>query len=105
MGVRVFRMVEGKFEWDEAKRVANLAKHGVDFADAVGAFEDGRRLEELDDRRDYGEARWQCVGMAHGQLLFVVYATRGDVRRLISARKANRYERGTYYAGSDRPEW
>jgi len=29
-----------KYEWDEAKRAANLAKHGVDFADAVGVLQD-----------------------------------------------------------------
>lgn len=29
-----------RYEWDDAKRIANLAKHRVDFADAVGALED-----------------------------------------------------------------
>jgi uncharacterized protein len=28
-----------EFEWDEAKRAANLAKHGVDFEDVLPMFE------------------------------------------------------------------
>ena len=27
------------FEWDESKRLANVAKHGIDFSDAVQIFE------------------------------------------------------------------
>jgi uncharacterized DUF497 family protein len=29
-----------QYEWDEAKAASNLQKHGVDFADAVGVFDD-----------------------------------------------------------------
>ena len=51
------------FEWDEAKRKANLVKHGVDFVDALEVFSDARRVERVDDRREYGEERRQCVGL------------------------------------------
>ena len=27
------------FEWDESKRQANLAKHRIDFQDAIGIFD------------------------------------------------------------------
>jgi hypothetical protein len=42
------------FEWDAAKNTANLAKHGIDFHDAVRIFE-GPVLEKTDRRQDYGE--------------------------------------------------
>ena len=86
------------FEWDEAKREANLVKHGVDFVDAVDIFADQLRVERVDRRREYAEERRQVVGMVRGQALFVVYTLRGEVRRLISARRASGNERRAYYA-------
>jgi len=47
--------------WDEAKRAANLAKHGVDFAVATGFDWDGALVVE-DTRFDYGERRYQALG-------------------------------------------
>ena len=82
--------------WDEAKRESNLEKHGIDFVDAATIFEDRFRLERTDGRRDYGEARIQATGFGQGKLMFVVYTRRGDLRRLISARLANRNERQRY---------
>jgi len=38
------------FEWDESKRHANLAKHYVDFQDAIRVF-DGPVFETMDSRR------------------------------------------------------
>lgn len=43
------------YRWNEAKRTANLAKHGVDFADAVGALEDPAALT-LEDGDSQGES-------------------------------------------------
>ncbi len=83
------------FEWDAAKNTANLAKHGIDFQDAVPIF-DGPVLEKIDRRRDYGEERIAAVGVAMGLALYVVYTVRGDKRRIIPARRANRHERQAY---------
>jgi uncharacterized DUF497 family protein len=83
------------FEWDAAKSAANLAKHGIDFMDAVGIF-DGPVLEKADRRRDYGEERIAAIGLLTGIELYVVYTRRADRRRIISARRANRYERQAY---------
>jgi uncharacterized protein len=85
------------FEWDEAKRQQNLAKHGVDFVDVIPIF-DGRIVESADDRSDYGEHRVRCLGELGGRVYFTVYTWRGDSRRLISARKANVREQRAYYA-------
>ena len=51
-------------------------------------------LIELDDRFDYGEERWFGIGFLGNGVAVVVWTERqGDVIRIISARKANRYER------------
>ena len=49
-----------------------------------------------DDRVDYGERRIRAIGRAGDDILFVVYTWRGEVRRIISARLADRRERNAY---------
>lgn len=83
------------FEWDPAKAAANFVKHGVDFAEAIGVFDDPSLLRIVDDRIVV-ETRYQAVGMVNGLILFVVYTLRGEQRRVISARRANRRERAAY---------
>jgi uncharacterized DUF497 family protein len=83
------------FEWDEAKSEANLRERGFDFAYAALIF-DGPTLEWDDVRQDYGERRIQAIGQVGEDVLFVVFTWRGAVRRIISARLANRRERDAY---------
>jgi hypothetical protein len=85
------------FEWDESKAKTNLAKHGVAFEEAKAAFRDPFALELLDDRFDYGEDRFVLIAMAEARLLTVVYAERGDVYRLISARLSTKAEQDAYF--------
>ncbi len=89
-----------QYEWDDAKAAENHHKHGVDFLDAIAVLEDPNRLEEIDTRFEYGEERIQIIGMAHGQVLFVIAMLRdANTCRIISARKATRHEQDRYYAG------
>lgn len=79
-----------KIEWDESKRAANLRKHGVDFADAVGALLDPHSLTREDpDAR--AETRFITLGRGYCERLLVVIWTERDedVIRIISARKAS----------------
>jgi uncharacterized DUF497 family protein len=85
------------FEWDPAKRRANLRKHKIDFADAARIF-DGLTVEEVDDSMDYGEERILALGETNGRIIVVTYTWRGDVRRIISARKATKHEAAKYRA-------
>jgi uncharacterized DUF497 family protein len=74
----------------------NWKKHGVDFADAVGVFEDDWALT-LKEEVVPGEQRLATVGMDFlGRVLAVVYTYRGENIRIISARPATKTERGTY---------
>lgn len=87
------------FEWDARKAAQNLRKHQISFEDAARVFLDPNRIETYDGRDAYGEDRWKTVGMVEPALLAVVYTVRGkesDVMRLISARKADAYERAQY---------
>ena len=84
-----------EFEWDEAKSERNLRERGFDFAYAAGIFE-GLVIETIDDRLDYGEERVIAIGETGGSVLVVVYTDRDGVRRIISARLANRRERDVY---------
>ncbi len=87
------------YEWDDAKAAANLAKHGVDFVDAIGALADPNRIEDIDDSVDYGEERTRTIGMTRDNILFVVTTMRDkNLCRIISARKATRHEQNRYYA-------
>jgi len=81
------------FEWDESKRQANLAKHYIDFQDALRVF-DSPVFETMDSRR--GEDRVVAIGSVEGIEIVVVYVTRGKRRRIISARRAHRHERQDY---------
>ena len=83
------------FEWDPRKAESNRRKHGVDFADAVGVFEDPLAITHPGERS--GESHFVAVGEDFlGRLLVVVYAWRGDGIRVISARMATATERRHY---------
>jgi uncharacterized DUF497 family protein len=84
-----------EFEWDEAKRLANLDKHGIDFVDVPDLFE-GDIVTVEDDRYSYGEQRFITFGLLQGRIVAVVHTDRDDSIRIISARKATKYEQRTY---------
>ncbi|MDQ2859562.1 MAG: BrnT family toxin [Pseudomonadota bacterium] len=83
------------FEWDEAKSRANARDRSLPFDLAVAMFDDVT-MEAFDARRDYGEVRTKALGGVGGLCLVCVYTDRGDVRRIISLRIANRKERDDY---------
>jgi uncharacterized protein len=85
-----------RFQYDPAKAVANLKKHGVAFADAEGVLEDPLALT-VPDPDSEGETRFVTIGMGSaGELLVVVYTERNGEHRIISARHPTRKERKSY---------
>ena len=80
------------FEWDEAKHARNIRERGFGFRFASKIFGDPV-LEREDRREDYGETRVVAIGEYRGVILVVTYTERSGVRRIISARRANRKER------------
>ncbi|MBA3334384.1 MAG: BrnT family toxin [Acidobacteria bacterium] len=87
-----------KFEWDESKRVINLQRHGLDFADAWRIFE-SYRVIFIDDRFDYGESRLVTIGVLSGRIVTTVYTEDEEITRIISLRKATKNEQTKYNKG------
>lgn len=86
-----------KFEWDDQKATSNLQKHGVSFDEAVSVFADTLALTFADTDHFESEERSRTYGISNkGRLLVVVHTERRDNVRIISARKATRYEKGIY---------
>ncbi|MGD8472962.1 MAG: BrnT family toxin [Anaerolineae bacterium] len=85
-----------EYQWDPEKAASNLGKHGVDFADAVGVFEDEWALTIKEEQVE-GEQRFATLGTDFlERVLVVVYTYQGGTIRLISARRATRRERRAY---------
>ena len=85
-----------QFEWDEKKRLININKHGIDFADVPAIFELDT-VTVIDDRIDYGETRYQTLGLLKARVIMVVHTESETIIRIISARKANKYEEEIYF--------
>ena len=87
-----------RYQWDRNKAVANLNKHGIDFADAVSVFSDELAITVFEDR--FEEERFITIGIdIFSRILVVVYTLRDSEIRLISARRATRKEHRQYEEG------
>src|SRR5438552_498377 len=80
-------------EWNEAKAASNRRKHGIDFDEATGALY-GPVLLSRSDRNN--EERWLAIGETDSRFVAVVFTWRGDTLRIISARRARKYEERAY---------
>ena len=81
-------------EWDEAKRLKNLSRRGLDFADADLVF-DGRSIATAPSRRN-NEDRFVSTAEIDGKLYTVVWMWRGGNQRIISFRRASDGEERAY---------
>ena len=86
-----------KFSWDRSKGRRNHAKHGIGFDLAKRVFSDPFAIEFLDDRQDYDEERFVIIGVVDGLVLYVAYTQRNDTIRIISARRATKFEQEAYF--------
>jgi uncharacterized protein len=85
-----------QYEWDEAKNLSNLAKHGLSFEDAVAVL-GGPCVTFVDERFEHGETRLITLGLLAGRAVVIAHTPRGDdATRIISMRKANRREQKIY---------
>jgi uncharacterized DUF497 family protein len=87
--------------WDEQKSILNGQKHGIRFETAQRVFDDPDHLS-MQDRHVKGEERWQTLGLIEGVVIVLVAHTvhesedNEEIIRIISARKATKYEREAY---------
>ncbi|MDD2499401.1 MAG: BrnT family toxin [Geobacter sp.] len=92
-----------KFEWDTQKERQNIEKHKITFVDAGHVFADPWQLNLFDEDHSDDEDRWVVIGMIpDSSVLLVVHTMRisgnEQMVRIISARKATKRERETYFA-------
>ena len=84
------------YEWDEAKRAANLKKHGFDFADADLVYENPNKITLHEVRREEPRLLDIAIVEVLGVTLALAYVVRGYNIRIISFRRASRKERRIY---------
>lgn len=80
-----------RIEFDPAKNTTNHAKHGVPLS-LAGELDWEAALVWVDERFDYGEMRMIALAPHTNILYYVAFVERGDARRIISLRRANRRE-------------
>lgn len=78
-----------KYEWDESKRAANIAKHKIDF-DAANGFDWLTAITDLSPRD--GEMRFAATGYIGERRHRLVFTPRDECNRIISLRPASKRE-------------
>ena len=86
-----------KFSWQDAKRKANLKKHGYDFSDAESVFSGPTLTEE--DTRDYeGEQRFNTTGLIGTHVIVICHTETEEEIHIISMRKAEPHENLKFFS-------
>jgi uncharacterized DUF497 family protein len=85
-----------RYEWDEAKRLASIQKHAIDFT-GIEKVVPGNTGTMLDDRFDYGESRFITLGLLSGRVIDIAHTETDEVIRIISVRKATKHEEAGYF--------
>lgn len=85
------------FEWDENKARINLKNHAVGFVEARTVFVDPVARIFADAIHSLNEEREIIIGhSSSNRLLLVCFTERGQLIRIISARKVTKDERNNY---------
>jgi len=83
--------------WHESKRKKNQHKHKFDLADAARVFA-GPTITMEDDRVDYGEQRFNTLGLLGTTVVCISHTESEDCIRVFSMRKAQTDEIKTFYS-------
>ena len=91
-----------RFVWDEKKAWLNKKRHGISFEEAETIFYDENAIEFFDPDHSESEDRFLMLGLSvRLRVLVVCHCMREEntVVRIISARKATRFEEKNYWEG------
>ena len=88
-----------EFEFDPAKSFANKNKHGIDFVEAQGLWQDEDRLEIPVRTED--EPRYVLIAEYKKRLWAAIFTYRGSRTRLISVQRARKQEMELYHEGEE----
>jgi uncharacterized DUF497 family protein len=84
-----------QIDYDPKKRDKTLIERGLDFARSVELFQ-GKHFTVEDTRENYNEQRYITLGTLDQRMILIVWTPRGEIRRIISMRKANEREQSRY---------
>lgn len=86
-----------EFEWDEGNLDKSYVRHEITPNESEEIFLDEKLHIETDIKHSQIEERYIAIGKTfNNKVLFVVFTTRKSKIRIISARIANKKERGVY---------
>ena len=85
------------FTFDPDKDIRNIAKHGLPLTFGAEVLADPNFVEEIDDRMNYGEIRWNALGIVDGVVYVLTYTDRDAGPHFISVRRADRKETSRYF--------
>jgi len=83
-----------EFEFDSAKSMSNLVKHGISFNDAKQLWKDPKLL--VIRTRQVTEPRWIAIARIEGKYWSAVFTFRGESIRIISVRRSRVKEVALY---------
>ena len=101
--IRAGRIITAEFSrsvvppFGPAKDAENIRKHGLSLAFGANVIADLYSIEAIDDSFDYGEDRWNAIGMVDGTVYVATYTDREDGVRFISVRAASKKETDLYF--------
>lgn len=87
------------FDWDDAKNISNIKKHGISFEEAQTVFFDEGAVRYFDPDHSENEDRFIMLGMSFKLHVLVVchcYRENDSVIRIVSARRADKREEKDY---------
>ena len=85
------------FQWDQGNSLKSWLKHRVTEGEAEQAFFNEPLLLSVDEKHSQQENRFNALGYTNeGRCLFIVFALRDKLIRVISVRDMNKKERVVY---------
>ena len=91
---------KNRFVWNREKNEINKSKHHISFETASDIFDDVFSILVYDyENSTDNEHRYRITGYTHYKPSFITVSfTQRELTRIFSARKANSYEKGDYFA-------
>jgi uncharacterized DUF497 family protein len=88
---------KGKFIWNRKKNERNKKEHGVSFETGSEVFENLFLVIEYDEEHSIDEDRYNATAYLEGfSYVTVTFTERGSMKRIISARSAEKEEREAF---------
>lgn len=97
----MYNYLEYDFEWDMAKELVNIAKHGLSFREGMEIFFDSEIIHLEDPKHSTEENRYYAIGKSEsGKILTVRYTLRENTIRIFGVAQWRKWRK--YYEKNSR---